>query len=109
MSTFKDDLASDLDVFINPDEFGEEHEINGEMLLCVVQSPTDKEVFLTGGKYDGYDGIEGKQTIVHIKKETLPENPPEGGVLTLDGTEYLVNQVVEDMGMLSITLHAYIR
>ncbi|WP_295157143.1 hypothetical protein [Selenomonas sp. AE3005] len=106
MSAFKDMLAEDLtNVFINADEFADEHEINGETILCVVQSPTEQEKFLQGLDYRGFEGIHGQTTIVHVKKELIGEVPAEGEVMTLDGEPMVVDSCVDDMGLLSITLH----
>lgn len=107
--TFKETLTTDLDTFINMDEFAEEHELNGEMVNCVVQSPTDREIFLQNRDYAGFDGIYGKQTIVHVKKSDLPELPPEQQVFYLDGEIYKVSRVIDDMGMVSIVLHGDMR
>ena len=109
MTTFKESLTQDLDIFLNMDEFAEEHELNGVPTLCVVQSPTDREIFLQNRDYAGYDGIYGKQTIVHVKKSDLPELPPEQQVFYLDGEIYKVAQVIDDMGMVSIVLESNMR
>ena len=106
MSAFKDMLAEDLtNVFINADEFADEHEINGETILCVVQSPTEQEKFLQGLDYRGFEGVRGQTLVVHVKKELFGEVPAEGEVISLDGEPMLVDSCVDDMGLLSITLH----
>ena len=107
--TFKESLEQDLDVFINMDEFAEEHELNGVPTLCVVQSPTDREIFLQGRDYDGYDGIYSKQTVVHVKKSDLPELPPEQQIFHLDDEIYKVGEVIEEMGMVTIVLQGNMR
>ena len=110
MSTFKEQAALDVaSVFLNADEFAEEHEINGTNCNCVVQSPTAAEQFQQGEKYDGYEGISGRIIIVHIAATDLPEVPIEGETYTLDGKIMQVDTCVEDMGMLSITLHENVR
>ena len=106
MSAFKDMLKADLDnVFINAEEFADEHELNGQTVLCVVQSPTEQGMFLQGLDYRGFDGVRGQTTIVYVKKEIIGEVPAEGEVITLDGEPMLVDSCVDDMGLLSITLH----
>ncbi len=106
MSEFKDMVASDIDeVFLNIDEFGEEHDLNGVSCVCVVQSPTARELFLNMSKYEQYEGVHGKLIIVHVAKKSLPEVPAEGQRLDLDGEILIVASVVDDMGMLTIELH----
>lgn len=105
MSTFKEQLKADLDTFINMDEFADEHELNGETVNCVVQSPTEQEMFQQGIDYSGYEAARGRLVIVHIKREALEDVPAEGQEMTLDGEYGDVDRCVEDLGMLSIYLH----
>ena len=113
MSAFQEQLKKDLQVFLNGDEFAENHTITSKLgavnCPCVLQSPTAKEQFLSGEKYDRYDGISGELYILHIAKENLPEVPSEGVYLTIDGHKMEVSSCVDDMGMLSITLQANMR
>lgn len=110
MSTFKEQLAVDItNTFLNGDEFAEEHELNGVTCTCVVQSPTAQEQFTSGTDYKHYEGIGGRTVIVHVAASDLPEIPIEGETYTLDGAIMEVNSCVEDLGMLSITLHENVR
>lgn len=105
MSTFKEQLASDLEnTFLNLDEFAEEHEVNGKTVTCVVQSPTEQEMFQQGIAYSGYEVTHGNLTILHIKKDDFGETPVESQVVELDGESGLVKSCIEDMGLLSIYL-----
>ena len=114
MSTFKDQVAKDIqNVFLNGDEFAENHKIEcdlGEVTCpCVLQSPTARERFISGEKYDRYDGIGGEQVVLHVAKINLLEVPSEGVCLTIDGHAMDVVSCVDDMGMLSITLQVNTR
>lgn len=100
---FKDTLKADLDVFLCLDEFGEVHNLNGRDVTCIVQSPTAREWF-QGQKYAGYEGISGREVVVHAKTKDLEETPREGQILTLDGDPMLVSDCVDDLGIVSITL-----
>lgn len=104
MSAFKDAVASDLDTFINADEFAEEHEVNGQTVTCVVQSPTEQEMFQQGINYSGFEVTHGNLVILHIKKADFGETPIERQIVTLDGEDGLVQSCIDDMGMLSIYL-----
>ena len=99
-------VAADVtDVFINADEFAEEHNLNDVICDCVVQSPTARESFLNQTKYDKYVGIQGKLIFVHVAKDNLSEVPGEGQRFDLDGEILTVASVIDDMGMLTIELH----
>lgn len=105
-------MGEDISIFLNLDEFADEHEIAYEhdsyTIQAVVQSPTAKEMFQqsSNAQYSGYDGIVRTDVIVHCRTRDLPEVPAEGIVLRLDGVIYIVDSCVDDMGMLSISLHA---
>ena len=105
MKSFKEQVADDIDVFLNMDEFAEEHDLNGTVTVAIVQSPTAKERFSgIARSYDVYDGITGTDVVVYCKANALSEIPTEGQRFTLDSEIYLVSQCVDEMGVLSITL-----
>ena len=67
MSTFKDMVAEDLDIFINADEFAETHQLNDTKCLCIIQSPSSEERAVgTGAAYDMYRGLSGVKLTVHV-------------------------------------------
>ena len=68
-----------------------------------------RERFISGEKYDRYDGIGGEQVVLHVAKINLLEVPSEGVCLTIDGRAMDVISCVDDMGMLSITLQVNTR
>lgn len=105
---FKEQVADDIDVFLDMDEFAEEHDLNGTATVAIVQSPTAKDRFSGTARsydvYDVYDGITGTDVVVYCRANALTEIPAEGQRFTLDGEIYLVSQCVDEMGVLSITL-----
>lgn len=108
--SFKEQVAADVKgVFINSEEFADEHKLNGTTCQAVVQSPTSKERFISGMTYNRYEGISGELIIVHCDKSDLPEVPVEGQVFTLDDVPCLVSSCIDDMGVLTIELHAHER
>ncbi|MGI6436404.1 MAG: hypothetical protein ACOX0F_13845 [Syntrophomonadaceae bacterium] len=104
MSRFKDSINADLTSFINPDEFGQLHDVNGRQILVVFDADILKE-------YDAYrnlvptDGIFTGRGVVFIKSSDLP-TPAIGSVFRLEGKLYLVIEVSESMGILEVTLEA---
>ena len=58
-----------------------------------------------GQKYAGYEGISGREVVIHVKTKALEDIPREGQVFTLDGEPMLVSNCVDDLGIMSITLH----
>ncbi len=106
---FKDQVYQDRDIFINPDEFAEMHDLNGIRCMSIIQSPTAQESFLTSETYQVYDGIHGELRVIHCRAADLPDTPVEGQVFHLDGAVYIVDSCISDMGMLTITLHGEMR
>ncbi|MBQ8698577.1 MAG: hypothetical protein IJ521_06230 [Schwartzia sp.] len=105
MSAFKDIVAADMDdVFLNSEEFAEEHDLNGTVCICVVESPTTQGRFKKGKDYEGQDAVHGLTAIIHVKKSDIGEMPTEGQAFSLDGSYSEVDSCVEHMGMLTITL-----
>ena len=109
MSDFKDMVEADMgDVFLSMDEFAEEHDLNGTVCVCIVESPETQEKFQRGEKYEGYEAVSGLAATVHVKKSDIEEMPAEGQKFTLDGEIFMVSDCTEHMGMLTIRLGANI-
>ena len=103
---FRDFLEGDIDkVFLNADEFAEEHDLNGTIAKAVVQAPTAKESFMSNG-FHATDSLQGVSVFVHCKLKDIPEIPAHGNVFRLDGDLYAVNSAVEEDGLVSIELRA---
>lgn len=103
---FRDFLEGDIDkVFLNADEFAEEHDLNGTIAKAVVQAPTAKESFMSNGSH-ATDSLQGVSVFVHCKLKDIPEIPAHGNVFRLDGDIYVVNSAVEEDGLVSIELRA---
>ena len=109
MSSFKDMVAADISaVFLNPDEFGEPHTLEGRECICVVSADatSDRKAALQGGRRTP-DGLHGDYVTVCVKASDLAKEPKEGGPFRMDGKRYVVDKCTNDMGMLTIELGAY--
>lgn len=108
MNTFKSQVEKDNgSVFLNPDEFGATHTINGKEVQSVVQNVLTSAEATTGGSVkEIYPGVYGSHVMVNCMKKDMEEMPVYGMVIDLDDHEYMVEQVNDDMGMLTILLVA---
>lgn len=106
MIRFKAAIAADIKaVFINGLEFADEHDINGQAVLCVVDRDVAQE--RNGPSYAEYaEGVYRSQIVVYVAADDLPERPVRGELFRLDGDRYLVDEVAENMGVLEITIEA---
>ena len=93
MISFKSQLEKDLGVFINFDEFGSTHEVNGKSVVCIV----DEDIFEERGKSkeeQSFAGVYEKTKSIFVKMEDI-EKPSIQERLTLDGNFYTVSHVIE--------------
>ncbi|MCE5199899.1 MAG: hypothetical protein ABFD54_15030 [Armatimonadota bacterium] len=99
--SFKDDVAADLDVFLNTAEFGEMHTIDGKPVVCIIKNS------LASANDDEIGALAYSQELtVHVRAVDLAKMPKAGLALVLDGTPYKVIDVPEAGGMLAIRLDA---
>lgn len=107
MSAFKEAVAKDnKSVFINLDEFAENHIINGDSVPCIV----DKDIIQDAG--NAYGGLEYKGVFlniltIYIAETDIKRRPVEGELLNLDGENYTVQNVSAEQGILSIVAGVY--
>ena len=100
MPNFKDFLAADLATFMNPDEFAETHDIDGQQIACIVDSDILKE------RGQSVPGVYAGGKMLFVKTSDLEDRPVPGQYLRLDGKLYVVADCNESGGMLEITLGA---
>ena len=109
MSAFKDMVEADIsNVFLNLDEFGEIHNLNGSDCACVISSDKtdDRTANIQGGRRTP-EGLHGDYITVCVKTADLPKIPVQGTNFKVDGKRYTVDTCTDDMGVLTITLGAY--
>lgn len=106
MKTFKDVLRSDIkSVFLNFEEFGEEHEINGETVLIIIDENelTEREKRIRRG----IDvELHKKQLLFYVAAEDFGPLPSPGRLLELDGKKYEITEADNEDGIYSINLEA---
>ena len=99
---FKDELAADIDaVFLNLEEFAEEHQVEGVKIKCVIDSDKGQP------KSDGsmYDLAEA-DFVLMAKTTDLPARKEAGSVLNLDGRELTVSTWEEQGGIAVVGLYS---
>ena len=107
MPKLRDYLASDLDTFVNLDEFAKIHDINGCDILAVVDEDIQKE--RPRGSVDRSPASEGVfigNVSLFVRLTDIGELPTQGSILRLNSKMYLVSTVSESEGLLEIVLEA---
>lgn len=100
MSAFREMLVTDAQkVFLNTEEFGEQHTVEGHEIIAVVA--TNEQLAVTGGEALG---IDGNAVVLYARETDMPENPGVGGILNLDGSERVVEDWNIEMGVAVVRL-----
>lgn len=102
---FKDAISDDINnVFLNPDEFGEEHEINGEIMMVIV----DNNEYIEREKrvVSNADGVYLKQILFYVSKNVMGNLPIIGNVMRFDRKSYTVTDAIDENGIYSVSLSA---
>lgn len=105
--TFKDFVQSDLDVFLNLDEFADMHNLDGvDVPLVIVESQSNDDVngFPREQLYASQEVFKQLKTI-YVKSADY-FLPKVDSVITLDGDEYYVDDASESNGMIRIVVSA---
>ena len=99
MSSFKDYMTEDIDVFFNVDEFAEPHRINGRGMDIVMDEDRLKQRSQTE-----FEGIGSAEVLFFVKVSDLEEKPEVGSPLKFDKKQMYVLDVKEDSGTYEIIL-----
>ena len=106
MSAFKDAVAKDIkSVFINIDEFADEHDLNGKKVRCVV----DKDV-IDGAKGTVANPLYGvflNAITIYVDAKDIDRKPVEGEILRLDKKPHIVRNVSDEGGVLVILVEVH--
>ncbi|MHB0998209.1 MAG: head-tail joining protein [Armatimonadota bacterium] len=104
---FKDQIAADIDaVFLNLEEFGDPHTVVMGGASATVTAVLDTDEANQPGVSSG-DGVYYKSKRFHVKESALPKAPIRGKVISIDGDDYLIQDISREIGMLMLTLEVY--
>lgn len=103
--SFKDIVKSDVrGVFINPDEFGELHTVNGKQMYVILDDIENVEREKRMKSH--MDGIYARQVFMYVASEEFGPLPPQGDIVILDKRRYKVMDATDESGVFAITLEA---
>ena len=107
--TFKEQIAQDnRKVFMNIDEFGEMHTVNGKEMLVLIDNNEliDREKRYQYKKSLYADGVYIKQLLIYVHAEDFGPLPSIGRSITFDGKVYIVGDAINEDGIYSLNLEA---
>lgn len=100
MIKLRDYFESDLETFINLDEFGSEIAIEKKNISVVVDNDLLKEMQLSNGG----EGLEDSEILFHAKKVDFDFTPRVGQDVLFNESLYYINDVKDDEGIYTITI-----
>lgn len=105
---FKDLIRMDNDnVFLNPEEFGEEHIVGGRRMMIIIDNNEMVEREKRRVEAEIYrNGIYKKQILFYVSALKFGALPAVGKALTLDKEMYLITDAINEDGIYSISLEA---
>ena len=101
---FRKAIDEDLEIFVNLEEFGEEHEINGQIIPCVFQRLTKEK---SGNESRNFDGLHGDFMTLHFRTILIDPLPHEGESIRIDGKRFTIDNVEDIIGMTRLILSSY--
>ena len=104
---FKEIAYNDIStVFLNPEEFGEEHVVDGRAMNIVMDNVEIIERSKKQSEAGRIDGVFKRELLFYVSRSDFGPMPAQGRILTLDGRKYTVSDAVEEGGVYSITIGA---
>ena len=104
--TFKELIQRDVkQVFLNPEEYGEEHMVQGKPMVIV--SDDLENIEREKKMKSNMDGIHARQILFYVSAEDFGPLPAPKGLIDLDGQKYVVLEATDEAGMYAITVEAH--
>lgn len=97
---FKDQITSDIGVFLNSDEFAETVQIDGEPKQVVI----DEDRLLKRAATE-YEGISAGLILYFIPASSFPSKPSIGSTQLFNGRLMFVDDVKSNVGVYEILLN----
>jgi hypothetical protein len=102
--TLKTQIAADMAIFLNTDDFADMHNVDGNQVAAVIDEDIIKQ--RSNRQSGNFDGVFRGEVMLYVKAADLPRRPVRGQAIRLDGRLMLVDDCAESDGMLEISLEA---
>lgn len=108
MMGFKNIIAADaVNVFMNPEEFGEAHQVNDKKMQIIIDNNemVEREK-RQRNNVDYRDGVFKREVLFYVLRRDFGPLPKPGTRLQLDGHAYFVTDAIDESGIYSVSLMA---
>ncbi|MDO5391027.1 MAG: hypothetical protein Q4F24_08090 [Eubacteriales bacterium] len=107
--SFKEAIKNDiLSTFLNLQEFGEIHMVDGREMTVIVDNLEMVERAKAYKKFDRFEAEKGpvylKHILFYVSKAEFGALPTIGRMMRFDGKEYFVTDAINEDGIYSISL-----
>lgn len=104
MNSFKEVIAQDISaIFLNEKEFADTYNIDGKDILAVIDTDLIHE--RNKRSYAEFaEGINQGQIILFVSRKDFPVLPVKDQSMKINGNNYIVDEVSDNVGVLEITL-----
>lgn len=103
MPKLSDYFISDLNTFINTDEFSKIVKIDGREMNVMIDNDLLNEQNLSNGG----EGLARGELLFHVKKSDFIEEPFIDKKIRFNNNLYRISDIQEDVGLYTITLVGY--
>ena len=108
--SFKQQIASDVtSVFMNFQEFAEMHNIDGNIILCMIDNNelVDREKRYKFNRSLYAEGVYLKELLIYVRACDMEfKLPAIGRSMMFDGKLYIISDAIHEDGIFSLTLEA---
>lgn len=95
----REEAAKDIsEVFLNEEDFAEEHCVEGKETICVISS---EDAMPMAGGFEL--GVAADSLLLFCSKDSIERKEP-GQSLNIDGSEYIIERWSDQVGMHVVTL-----
>lgn len=104
---FKDIVRQDVkNVFLNPNEFGEKHKVNGKEMTLIIDN---NEMLEREKRYqkEKIEGLHRQQMLFYVAAVDFGRLPASGKVLDIDGQKYVITDAIKEGPMYSISVEVH--
>lgn len=99
---FKEQLAEDMGVFFNHDEFAGTHLINGVEVSAIIDNDTLADLYVSKGTET--DSLFTDSILIFVQGSELGFEPVPGQYIDFDGNTYIITDVKLDSGLYAIVM-----
>lgn len=103
--TFKEQVAADIDnVFLNFDEFGEYHDVEGKQVLMIIDNDKLAELKMSQKEKSQILELVEADLLLYARTADLPKSLEPGNLINFDGKVMIIRYSNAAMGITELAI-----